>query len=162
MLRQNHHPRPKSARRGVAVVFAIVVITLLVRSAALTFDVGAMYHAKANLQDAADAAAMAAAGAMLSDSESSLEAAAAVANCFSGDNCVFGRDLTITPDNVTFGIARLDEVTRTFSFEPNPTGTAMEEPFGPSWGWMYAWGGDVNVSGYDPAADPGLVYWSSS
>ncbi len=28
---------------------------------------------------------------------------------------------------------------------------------GPTWGWMYYWGNDVNAPSYDPVSDPGLI-----
>ncbi len=28
---------------------------------------------------------------------------------------------------------------------------------GPTWGWMYYWGNDVNAQNYDPRTDPGLI-----
>ena len=51
---------PKStARRGVAVVFTMVTMTLLIGFAALAIDVGYMYSVQAELQKAADASVLA-------------------------------------------------------------------------------------------------------
>ena len=54
------HSTPKSTtRRGVAVVFTMVTMTLLIGFAALAIDVGYMYSVQAELQKAADASVLA-------------------------------------------------------------------------------------------------------
>ena len=52
-------------RKGVAAVFALVMLVVLIGFASLTLDVGAMYNTRADLQNAADAAAMAGAAALV-------------------------------------------------------------------------------------------------
>ena len=54
---------PSTRRRGVVAVFALVMLVVLLGFAALTIDVGAMYNTRADLQHAADAAALAGASA---------------------------------------------------------------------------------------------------
>ena len=46
-------------RRGAVVAFALVMMIVLVGFASLTLDVGAIYNTRADLQNAADAAALA-------------------------------------------------------------------------------------------------------
>ena len=55
---QNSIPK-STARRGVAVVFTMVTLTLLIGFAALAIDVGYMYSVQAELQKAADASVLA-------------------------------------------------------------------------------------------------------
>ncbi len=55
---QNSTPK-SAARRGVAVVFTMVTLTLLIGFAALAIDVGYMYSIQAELQKAADASVLA-------------------------------------------------------------------------------------------------------
>ena len=61
-LRGGEGPR----RRGAAAVFAMVMMVVLIGFAALTIDVGVMYNTRADLQNAADAAALAGAAAYAS------------------------------------------------------------------------------------------------
>ncbi|MFQ6049085.1 MAG: TadG family pilus assembly protein, partial [Phycisphaerae bacterium] len=92
------------APRGAVVVQVAVLSTVLVGAAALSIDVGAMYAARAELQNAADAAAMAAAAQLADYSQGSpLAQARAVAITYAGLNQVFGDGLTITNADVTFG-----------------------------------------------------------
>ncbi|MHC5109197.1 MAG: pilus assembly protein TadG-related protein [Planctomycetota bacterium] len=63
MFRQSN----KHQRRGVVAVITVVLLAVLMGFAALTVDVGAAYNTKSDLQDAADAAALAAAAAYTTD-----------------------------------------------------------------------------------------------
>ena len=54
-------------RRAITAVLVLVMVPMLLAVAALTIDVGAMFNARADLQDAADAAAMAGASAYVGD-----------------------------------------------------------------------------------------------
>ena len=54
-------------RRGATAVFVAVTIPLMFGFAALTIDIGYMYNVRTDLQNAADAAAMAGAAAYTSD-----------------------------------------------------------------------------------------------
>ena len=49
----------RKRRRGVAAIFALVILTVLLGFTALTVDVGHIYNVRAELQNAADAAALA-------------------------------------------------------------------------------------------------------
>ena len=56
-----HHVRmPRRDRQGVSVVFAVLCLFALISVAALAIDVGYVYNAHAELQRAADSAALAA------------------------------------------------------------------------------------------------------
>lgn len=66
-----------SRRRGAVAAFTAVTMVVLVGFAALTIDVGYMYSVRLDLQNAADAAAMTAAGAYGSDTQYLVQAASA-------------------------------------------------------------------------------------
>jgi len=53
--------RRSGRRKGAAAVFSVIILVVLIGFACLTLDVGAMYNTRADLQNAADAAALAAA-----------------------------------------------------------------------------------------------------
>ena len=59
--------RKSTRRRGVVAAFVIVMLVALMGFAALTVDVGTMYNVKSDLQHAADAAAIAGATALTTD-----------------------------------------------------------------------------------------------
>ncbi|MCH8966418.1 MAG: hypothetical protein IID43_01950, partial [Planctomycetes bacterium] len=67
MLHSKYYSRPRSARRGIVAVVTIVLLVVLTGFAALTIDIGVMYNVRADLQDAADAAALAAGAALTTD-----------------------------------------------------------------------------------------------
>src|SRR4051794_19052831 len=83
---QNH----RSRRRGVALIYVMVMMTVLIAFASLGADYARVQLAKTELQRAADAAARAAAQAMPNGSAAVYTAAAAVAR----DNLVDGSDPT--------------------------------------------------------------------
>lgn len=64
MVHYDHGQSP-DRRHGAAAVFSLVLLVVLIGFASLTLDVGAMYNTRADLQNAADAAAMAAASAYI-------------------------------------------------------------------------------------------------
>lgn len=66
---------PAPARHGAVAVFTLVMMVVLIGFAALTVDVGAMYNTRADLQNAADAAALAGAGMYLSAEMSKVRSA---------------------------------------------------------------------------------------
>lgn len=66
-LRYVRRKRRESKRRGVVAVLVLVMTATLVGFAALTVDVGVLYHTRQDLQDSADAAAMAGASALTRD-----------------------------------------------------------------------------------------------
>lgn len=64
---QIHSQNTDSRRRGAVAVFALVMLVVLLGFASLTIDVGTLYNARADLQNAADAAALAAASSLAED-----------------------------------------------------------------------------------------------
>lgn len=106
-------------RRGVAVFLVLIVIPVMLGFAALTVDVGIMYNSRTDLQNAADAAALAATN-VLGDDRSSAGVARArqAAIDIVNQHYNLGRNLKIGPDDVVFG--RIDfnaEATR-YDFVP--------------------------------------------
>lgn len=107
-------------RRAVAAVFTLVTLFVLIGFAALTIDVGVMYNARADLQDAADAAALSAAAAIMDNGEGNpIEIAREIAEKFTGDNRVFGKNVELSAgDGIVFGTAELDRDTNQITFTP--------------------------------------------
>lgn len=108
-------------RRGAVVVLTLVTLTVLLGFAALTVDVGVMYNARAELQNAADAGAMAAALALMNTEygHDPVELAHATALEYVERNSVLGRKVTLAPmQDIVFGRAKLDPNTNTYNFAP--------------------------------------------
>lgn len=61
------HTRTTNQRPGAVMVFALVTLVVLIGFASLTLDVGALYNTRADLQNAADAAALAGASMLAED-----------------------------------------------------------------------------------------------
>lgn len=116
-----HHFRSHATRRrGVTAVFTLVTLFVLLGFAALTIDVGAMYNARADLQDAADAAAISAAMAIMENSDGNpTEIAKSVAERITANNRVFGKSFDMSAgDAIVFGTAEMDPETRAVNFAP--------------------------------------------
>jgi Flp pilus assembly protein TadG len=113
--------RPVTWRRR-ATVAALVGVTLpvLMGFMALSIDVGAMYNAKAELQRAADAAAMAAAYELGDNSGDPLARAQAKAGEFARKNTVFGHPTTLAGSDFTFGQAYISDANK-YVFIPTTT-----------------------------------------
>jgi hypothetical protein len=120
------HQRQSERRRGVVAVYVVVVVGVLLGFAALTIDVGVMYNTKADLQDAADAAAMAAASAYATDAMTRVrtdpndyEATAEVSSLATGRAHEISRwnpswattTTLIEPGDITLGWLDLDSAT---------------------------------------------------
>jgi Flp pilus assembly protein TadG len=106
-------------RRGAVAVQVAVLMAVLIGFAALAFDVGAIHNTRADLQRAADAAALAAAARLADYSDGDpIPAARALANEYVGRNPALGRDLVLAPTDVTFGRAVYDSDTNTYQFNP--------------------------------------------
>lgn len=88
---------PLRPRRAAVAVFVVVMIPVLVGFAALTVDVGYLYNVRAELQNAADAGAMAAATAMMNTEFGAdpIGAARTAASDVVSRNLVFGRQLAL-------------------------------------------------------------------
>lgn len=61
------HSNSRHRRRGAVIVFVMVMLVTLIGFASLTVDVGALYNTRADLQNAADAAALAGASSLAGD-----------------------------------------------------------------------------------------------
>lgn len=107
-------PCPHAAgrrRRGAVAALVIVLLVVLMGMAALTVDVGVMYRARAELQTAADAAAMAAAWEMLdrdrlngsADMSQEFAAARAEAERYAEANPVMNLGPALAGNDVVFG-----------------------------------------------------------
>lgn len=111
-------------RRGAVIVFALVMLVVLIGFASLTLDVGALYNARADLQNAADAAALSGAS-VLSESamaqvriakqsfasevsETAYERAVAVASQLTSFG---GKNVVLSPADVLTGWIDLDSPT---------------------------------------------------
>jgi len=107
-------------RRAATAVVVATLVPALVGFAALTIDIGVVYNTKADLQRAADAAALAAAdrlsGLYYGEPEDrALEAATEIV----ASNLVFGDILTVDPSNdVILGRAFYNEATQSYGFNP--------------------------------------------
>jgi len=105
-------------RKGVVAVQVAVLMTVIVGFTALSFDVGAMYNTKADLQRTADAAALAAASKLADYSQGSpMAAATALAHEYVNRNSVFGRQLALSSDDVEFGRAIYNAGTGSYDFQ---------------------------------------------
>lgn len=106
-------------RKGVVAVQIAVMMTVLVGFTALSFDVGAMYNTKGDLQRTADAAALAAAAKLADwDQGSPIAEATALAHDYVSRNSVLGRQLTLASDDVQFGTAVFNDATGVYDFVP--------------------------------------------
>jgi len=109
-------------RRGVTVVStAIVGFPVLLVASALAIDFGKIFGSQGDLQRAADAAALAAVGAMseLTSDNGQLAAARSAAQQYVESNTVFGESLTIDPQvDVVFGSSERNPSTGVYSFSP--------------------------------------------
>jgi hypothetical protein len=116
--RQNR--RDSFQRRASVVVYTTVSLTAMVGMAALAVDVSMMYTAKAELQRAADAAALAAAAELVNSDPDEREALALqVAEAYAAENPVLGAGAGLdSPGDVEFGKAVYDEYSGRFAFDP--------------------------------------------
>lgn len=111
---------PRRDRRGGAVVQVAVMSTVIVGMGALAVDVGSLYSAKAEMQAAADAAALAAAGSLAGDGVNSpAELARQVADQIARLNTIGGRHVGVDPNqDIEFGRASYVASTNRFVFTP--------------------------------------------
>ncbi|MDO8632907.1 MAG: pilus assembly protein TadG-related protein, partial [Phycisphaerales bacterium] len=129
-LRSGDRPR----RRGAAAIFAMVMMVVLIGFAALTVDVGVLYNTRADLQNAADAAALAGAAAYATPAmvqvrlgknvgenlQIVLATAASQAQLTASKNGSFaGGGTAIEPDDI--GTGWIDVTSATSPLDPNPT-----------------------------------------
>ncbi|MBU0717146.1 MAG: VWA domain-containing protein, partial [Planctomycetes bacterium] len=120
-MQNNLNMRGVSERRpAVVLVFTLVMVVVLCGFAALTIDVGLMYNTRADLQRAADAAALAAAGSLSRlDMDDSADQAYDVARKLVEANPVLGRRVTVDEHtDITIGQAKYDPGTNSYDFTP--------------------------------------------
>lgn len=96
-------------RRGVSVIYTIVIMILLVSVCSLAVDLGRVQLAKVELQRIVDAAARAGASKVTNSKRSARNAAKQIAS----ENPVDGRTITLVNANITFGT--YDENTQTLT-----------------------------------------------
>ncbi len=106
-------------RRGATAVMVAVAIPVLIGFAALTIDVGLIYNTKTDLQRAADAAALAAAG-RLGDYETGnpIVLGREAAMNVTASNAVLNKTVTIENSDIVFGRAVLNPNNGQFDFVP--------------------------------------------
>ncbi|MGF1632639.1 MAG: TadG family pilus assembly protein [Phycisphaerae bacterium] len=108
-MRADQPTNPKPEHHGMALVWTLTFMTVLAGALCLAVDVGERVLVKSQLQQAADAAAMAAAGATRYGWPTARQEAIDIA----GQNSVNGALLNLAPDDVEFGLWNPD--TRTFT-----------------------------------------------
>ncbi len=114
-------PDKPCRKRAITIVLTVVSIPVLLGFAALTVDVGMMYNVRSDLQQAADAGALAAVEAMTyGDSSLDRETRGRLAaKEVVLSNLVRNRALVVSDSDVVFGRTSFDEVANTFTFTPN-------------------------------------------
>lgn len=120
-FRNARHDRRRrdSNRRGAVVVLIAVMLPVLIALTALTVDVGVMYNARADLQRAADAAAISAAGLLSSKNGDPMTLARQTAKEIVSRNPVMGKTVTVDDADITFGHAIYTAGTSQFDFVPS-------------------------------------------
>ena len=117
-MAQKKSPRQTTRRRGAVIHFVALSLTMMVAFAALTLDLGKLYVGKAELQRAADAAALAAAqDLMLPLSDDPSQVAFGSADALARKNAVLGKTAGLgSAVDIEFGEARIDSVTERIEF----------------------------------------------
>ncbi len=106
-------------RRGAAAVLFAVSLTMLMGFMALAVDVGVIYNTRAELQRAADAAALAAAAELGNQGDDPLARARAAAQHYANLNVVLGEGVGLDPaTDVMFGTASINPDTNKYIFTP--------------------------------------------
>lgn len=118
-MRNKRNTVGQTRRPGVVVVFTLVMVVVICGFAALTIDVGAMYNMRADLQRAADAAALAAAAGLAEPgSDDPVARARKAAVEYVERNHALGRRVKVDADSdIEFGIANYDAASNSYRFE---------------------------------------------
>ena len=113
--------RPRFRRRAGVIVQVAVMSTVIMGFGALSVDVGLLYTTKAELQAAADSAALAAAAQLAGEGEQDPEEMARqTASEYAARNKVLGEYLIVDMnDDVEVGKAYLNPATEKFEFQPS-------------------------------------------
>ena len=93
----------RTRRRGAVLAFTVISIVVLIGFASLTIDVGYMYSVRADLQNAADAAAITAASAYATDQAIIARVAGDDEAASTLSNLAFSRSATLTNLNASLG-----------------------------------------------------------
>lgn len=110
---------PFQRRRAAAIVLVAVTVPVLLGFAVLTIDVGVLYNTRADLQNAADAGALAATGILGSNvGANEITLARQAALDIINRQYTFGRQLTINPTDLVFGRVDFNTIANTFTFVP--------------------------------------------
>lgn len=111
--------------RGAVAVFTAAILTLLMMFTALAVDIGHLYGVKNELQNAADAGALAGAHKLFDDADGNLTVAAAIAEAsrITPLNGTGNQQVT----NFTAETGHWSFATKTFTPSPNTTQVAWEE-----------------------------------
>ncbi len=111
--------KPRHQRRGAVVVYVAISLTVIMAFAALAIDMGALYTAKSELQRAADAAALAAAGQLIGGGDGDVdELVVEAADEVARKNPVFAAEMGVTAaSNVEMGRATYNAATGKFTFQ---------------------------------------------
>jgi len=114
------HANPSKRRRAAVAILVAVLLPVLLGLAALTLDLGAMYNTQADLQNAADAGALAATETLGRERGSNaVQLAREAALAIVEKHRAMGRSLTIDPAvDLVFGKVDYDAVLNAFSFTP--------------------------------------------
>lgn len=109
-------------RRAAAAVQVLVLSTVILGMGALAVDLGALFTSQAELQSAADAAALAAAARLAgAGGEDPTAAAAVAADEYARRNPVRGTHAGVEAGDVEFGRALYDPASGRFRFQPGGT-----------------------------------------
>lgn len=110
----------RNRRKGAVVVLIAIVFPILIAFAALTVDVGVMYNAKSDLQRAADAAALGAAG-RLNDYDQGDPSVLArqTAKQIVSQNPVLRQTVSLADSDIELGHAIYQNGGNTFTFVPS-------------------------------------------
>ncbi len=113
---------PLQERRAAAIVLVAVITPVLLGFAVLTIDVGVLYNTRADLQNAADAGALAATSILGGNKASSYGAEVTLARQAAMSvvqrHTTFGRKLDVDPADIIFGRVAFDTDANTFTFVP--------------------------------------------
>ena len=116
------HCASRHRRRAAVVAQVAVCSTVILGMGALVIDIGSMYTTQTELQVAADASALAAAGELAGHPDGNPEqAAVGAAGEYAGLNHVRGSSPAVLDQDVEFGRAQLDTATGKFHFTPGGT-----------------------------------------
>lgn len=124
---KKHHRTTDPRRRGITAVLVAVCLIPLLFAVAMVVDVGYMYVVQADLQAAADSAALAAAGEMSGAStDVYIDKAKAAAKLYASQHSSLGMTagLTLADEDIEFGDAVYDQQAGRWTYVPNAESTA--------------------------------------